>query len=78
MHPRHARAYNPITNLRSRGQSRRWQIQNRIPILNIDRHQFIKLSDGNKEYIYTLAEGAAPAGFEIALSAAFRHSLTRA
>ena len=46
----------------------------RVPISD----QFIKLSDGNKEYIYTLAEDAAPAGFEIALSAAFRHSLTRA
>ena len=46
----------------------------RVPISD----QFIKLSDGNKEYIYTLTEDAAPAGFEIALSAAFRHSLTRA
>ena len=46
----------------------------RVPISD----DFLKLSDGNKEYIYTLTEDAAPAGFEIALSAAFRHSLTRA
>ena len=30
--------------------------------------EFIKLSDGNKEYIYTLTEDAAPVGFEIAES----------
>ena len=34
--------------------------------------QFIKLSDGNKEYIYTLTEDAAPAGFEIAESVQFK------
>ena len=33
---------------------------------------FIKLSDGNKEYIYTLTEDAAPAGFEIAESVQFK------
>ena len=32
----------------------------RVPISN----DFLKLSDGNKEYIYTLTEDAAPAGFE--------------
>ena len=34
--------------------------------------EFIKLSDGNKEYIYTLTEDAAPAGFEIAKSVQFK------
>ena len=34
--------------------------------------EFIKLSDGNKEYIYTLTEDAAPAGFEIANSVQFK------
>ena len=34
--------------------------------------EFIKLSDGNKEYIYTLTEDAAPAGFEIAESVQFK------
>lgn len=34
--------------------------------------EFIKLSDGNKEYIYTLTEDAAPAGFEIANSMQFK------
>ena len=34
--------------------------------------EFIKLSDGNKEYIYTLTEEAAPAGFEIANSVQFK------
>ena len=34
--------------------------------------EFIKLSDGNKEYIYTLTEDAAPAGFEIAESVLFK------
>ena len=33
---------------------------------------FLKLSDGNKEYIYTLTEDAAPAGFEIAESVQFK------
>ena len=33
---------------------------------------FLKLSDDNKEYIYTLTEDAAPAGFEIANSAQFK------
>ena len=32
----------------------------------------LKLSDGNKEYIYTLTEDAAPAGFEIAESVQFK------
>ena len=34
--------------------------------------EFIKLSDGNKEYIYTLTKDAAPAGFEIAESVQFK------
>ena len=34
--------------------------------------EFIKLSDGNKEYIYTLTEDAAPACFEIAESVQFK------
>ena len=34
--------------------------------------EFIKLSDSNKEYIYTLTEDAAPAGFEIAESVQFK------
>ena len=34
--------------------------------------EFIKLSDDNKEYIYTLIEDAAPAGFEIANSVQFK------
>ena len=34
--------------------------------------EFIKLSDGNKEYIYTLTEDATPAGFEIAESMQFK------
>lgn len=34
--------------------------------------EFIKLSDGNKEYIYTLTEDAAPAGFKIAESVQFK------
>ncbi len=33
---------------------------------------FIKLSDDSKEYIYTLTEDAAPAGFEIAESVQFK------
>ena len=33
---------------------------------------FLKLSDSNKEYIYTLTEDAAPAGFEIANSVQFK------
>ena len=33
---------------------------------------FLKLSDDNKEYIYTLTEDAAPAGFEIAESVQFK------
>ena len=40
----------------------------RVPISD----EFIKLSDGNKEYIYTLNEDAAPAGFEIANSVQFK------
>ena len=40
----------------------------RVPILD----DFLKLSDGNKEYIYTLTEDAAPAGFEIAESVQFK------
>lgn len=40
----------------------------RVPISD----EFIKLSDGNKEYIYTLTEDAAPAGFEIAESVQFK------
>ena len=32
----------------------------------------LKLSDDNKEYIYTLTEDAAPAGFEIANSVQFK------
>ena len=34
--------------------------------------EFIKLSDDSKEYIYTLTEDAAPAGFEIAESVQFK------
>ena len=34
--------------------------------------EFIKLSDGSKEYIYILTEDAAPAGFEIANSVQFK------
>ena len=34
--------------------------------------QFIKLSGETKEYIYTLTEDAAPAGFEIANSVQFK------
>ena len=34
--------------------------------------EFIKLSGGNKEYIYTLTEDAAPTGFEIAESVQFK------
>ena len=40
----------------------------RVPISD----EFIKLSDGNKEYIYTLTEDAAPAGFKIAESVQFK------
>lgn len=40
----------------------------RVPISD----EFIKLSDDNKEYIYTLTEDAAPAGFEIANSVQFK------
>lgn len=40
----------------------------RVPISD----EFIKLSDSNKEYIYTLTEDAAPAGFEIAESVQFK------
>ena len=40
----------------------------RVPILD----DFLKLSDGNKEYIYTLTEDAAPAGFKIANSVQFK------
>ena len=40
----------------------------RIPISD----EFIKLSDGNKEYIYALTEDAAPVGFEIAESVQFK------
>ena len=40
----------------------------RVPISD----DSIKLSDGNKEYIYTLTEDAAPAGFEIAESVQFK------
>jgi len=40
----------------------------RVPISN----QFIKLSGETKEYIYTLTEDAAPAGFEIAESVQFK------
>ena len=40
----------------------------RVPISD----EFIKLSDGNKEYIYTMTEDAAPAGFEIAESVQFK------
>lgn len=40
----------------------------RVPISD----DFIKLSDDNKEYIYTLTEDAAPAGFEIAESVQFK------
>ena len=40
----------------------------RVPISD----EFIKLSDGNKEYIYTLTEDAAPAGFKIANSVQFK------
>ena len=38
--------------------------------------EFIKLSDGNKEYIYTLTEDSAPAGFEIAESVQFKVQVT--
>ena len=34
--------------------------------------EFIKLSDVNKEYLYTLTEDAAPVGFEIAESVQFK------
>ena len=34
--------------------------------------EFIKLSDDSKEYIYTMTEDAAPAGFEIAESVQFK------
>ena len=40
----------------------------RVPISD----DFLKLSDDNKEYIYTLTEDAAPAGFEIAESVQFK------
>ena len=40
----------------------------RVPISD----EFIKLSDDSKEYIYTLTEDAAPAGFEIANSVQFK------
>ena len=40
----------------------------RVPISD----DSLKLSDGNKEYIYTLTEDAAPAGFEIAESVQFK------
>ena len=40
----------------------------RVPISD----QFIKLSGETKEYIYTLTEDAAPAGFEIANSVQFK------
>ena len=40
----------------------------RVPISD----DFIKLSDDNKEYIYTLTEDASPAGFEIAESVQFK------
>ena len=40
----------------------------RVPISD----DFLKLSDDSKEYIYTLTEDAAPAGFEIAESVQFK------
>ena len=40
----------------------------RVPISD----EFIKLSDDSKEYIYTLTEDSAPAGFEIAESVQFK------
>ena len=40
----------------------------RVPISN----DFLELSDDSKEYIYTLTEDAAPAGFEIANSVQFK------
>ena len=40
----------------------------RVPVSD----EFIKLSDDNREYIYTLTEDAAPAGFEIANSVQFK------
>ena len=40
----------------------------RVPVSDA----FIKLSDDSKEYIYTLTEDAAPAGFEIANSVQFK------
>lgn len=40
----------------------------RVPISD----EFIKLSDDSKEYIYTMTEDAAPAGFEIAKSVQFK------
>ena len=40
----------------------------RVPVSD----EFIKLSDDNREYIYTLTEDAAPAGFEIAESVQFK------
>ena len=40
----------------------------RVPISD----DFLKLSDDSKEYIYTLTEDAAPAGFEIANSVQFK------
>ena len=40
----------------------------RVPISD----DFLNLSDDNKEYIYTLTEDAAPAGFEIAESVQFK------
>ena len=40
----------------------------RVPISD----DFLKLSDDSKEYIYTLTEDAAPAGFKIANSVQFK------
>ena len=40
----------------------------RVPVSD----DFLKLSDDSKEYIYTLTEDAAPAGFEIAESVQFK------
>ena len=40
----------------------------RVPISD----EFVKLSDDNKEYIYTMTEDAAPTGFEIAESVQFK------
>lgn len=40
----------------------------RVPVSD----EFIKLSDDSKEYVYTMTEDAAPAGFEIAESVQFK------